>query len=817
MKKTLLICLVLLAVMLVFAACGESDAPAPVPGEIQAPTTTKAPGVNGTPDTTKTPGVNGTPDTTKTLGVNGTPNTTEAPHVHSFGEWATTKDATCTEDGVKERTCACGEKETQGISASGHNYTTEVTPPTCTEKGYTTYTCHCGDSYVGDYTDAQHKDENNDMVCDVCGHTDLAPGLYDSQNNLIATWDELVNTYGMKVDVDYTINTYKTAKSSPYYVLTKTSALQNNKYGKKLVIGNVDRIGNYAFADCESLGSVIIPDSVTSIGECMFLYCSGLTNVVLPDSVTSIAYGAFTGCSTLEKITIPDSVTLIGDRAFYYCEGLESITIPNGVTSIEALAFWNCTSLENITIPNSVTYIGANVVAGCVELNKVIYQGAKEQWNQILGEGKEALDRFVQFEDVTAEPEEPASVVPGLYNANDQLIATWDELVNTYGMRIDVDRVAVIDLDNPDKSSPYYVLGKNKALTNGQKLVIGDSERIGEFAFYACSTLKCITISDSVTSIGKGAFDYCKSLTSILADENNPYYSSDGVALYSKDKTMLVQVPVGAASFVIPNGVTVIGDYAFSDFFSVKKTQNLVYLTIPEGVTSIGDHAFSGCLMLTSVTIPDTVTYIGVGAFAGCDVLMNFLVDENNPNYRSDVGDSYSVLYSKDNTVLLRFSGVVSSFVIPDGVTVIEDFAFYTYLGYESLTSITIPDSVTSIGNYAFYNCTGLTSIKIPDGVTSIGEYAFIGCDSLESITIPNSVTSIGEYAFRACNNLTSVTIPNSVTSIGNYAFSYCTCLKSITFNGSTAEWGAISKGSNWNKNVPATEVVCTDGTVKLK
>lgn len=67
-----------------------------------------------------------------------------------------------------------------------------------------------------------------------------------------------------------------------------------------------------------------------------------------------------------------------------------------------------------------------------------------------------------------------------------------------------------------------------------------------------------------------------------------------------------------------------------------------------------------------------------------------------------------------------------------------------------------IPDSVTSIGDWAFSDCRGLTSVTIGSGVTSIGNYAFSRCIGLTSITIPDSMTSIGSFAFEDCNGLTS-------------------------------------------------------------
>ena len=70
--------------------------------------------------------------------------------------------------------------------------------------------------------------------------------------------------------------------------------------------------------------------------------------------------------------------------------------------------------------------------------------------------------------------------------------------------------------------------------------------------------------------------------------------------------------------------------------------------------------------------------------------------------------------------------------------------------------------------------------------------------------------------AFAVCAGLTSVTIGNGVTSIGGGAFMDCLNLVSIKFDGTIAQWEAISLESEWYTNIPATEVVCSDGTVKI-
>ena len=68
--------------------------------------------------------------------------------------------------------------------------------------------------------------------------------------------------------------------------------------------GSVKSIGDYAFAYCDSLTSVTIPDSVKSIGDGAFLYCDSLTSITIPDSVASIGGGAFEGCTSLERLTV---------------------------------------------------------------------------------------------------------------------------------------------------------------------------------------------------------------------------------------------------------------------------------------------------------------------------------------------------------------------------------------------------------------------------------------------------------------------------------------------------------------------------------
>ncbi|MDR1372996.1 MAG: leucine-rich repeat protein [Dysgonamonadaceae bacterium] len=328
------------------------------------------------------------------------------------------------------------------------------------------------------------------------------------------------------------------------------------------------------------------------------------------------------------------------------------------------------------------------------------------------------------------------------------------------------------------------------------------------------SSITTVIIEDGVTSIGDYAFSFCRSLATVTIP--------DGVTSIGDGA---FEACISLTSVTIPNGVTSIGEYAFSSCSS------LATVTIPDGVTSIGKYAFSYCISLTSVTIPESVTSIGHGAFYYCNRLTAINVDENNDYYTSANG----VLFNKEKTTLIQYPAgkTDADYTIPESVTGIVNYAFsmcsslaavnipnrvtsigdaaFSYCG--SLVSVTIGNSVTSIGDEAFHYCGSLASVTIPESVTSIGDEAFASCQNLESVIIGNRVTSIGDMAFDFCISLTSVTIPESVTSIGDGAFSYCGGLVSVTIGNSVtsigeyAFYGCSSLASVTNLNPEPQEI----------
>jgi hypothetical protein len=255
----------------------------------------------------------------------------------------------------------------------------------------------------------------------------------------------------------------------------------------------------------------------------------------------------------------------------------------------------------------------------------------------------------------------------------------------------------------------------------------GSVTSIGASAFSYCAKLTSVTIPASVTSIGDSAFYGCANLSAITVDAaNTAFFVQDGV-LYDKPTTRIVAVPRKLAGAVtIPNGITSIEDYAFSD------CAGLTSITIPNSVTSIGFDAFSGFAGLTSVTIPNGVTSIGSGAFSYCTKLTSVTI----PTSVTTIGDN-------------AFSGCagMTSLTIPVGLVPAGGSSIFPsgferiVSGYESLAVVLTGNG--GVGFLAFYNCAGLTSVTIGSGVTSIGYYAFEGCTGLTSVTFEGSGTAV--------------------------------------------------------------------------
>ena len=318
--------------------------------------------------------------------------------------------------------------------------------------------------------------------------------------------------------------------------------------------------------------SYTIPDTVTAIEMYAFGYCSVLTTVTIPDGVTSIEKNTFYCCSALTTVTIPDGVTSIGELAFYYCTALTTVAIPDSVTSIGYGAFHSCSSLITVTISNSVTSIANYAFYGCSALTDVYYGGTEE---------------------------ERANMTIGTYN-DPLLNATWH-----YGPIIPAG--LLYEIVDGEVTITGYTDELPAELTIPATIEGYPVTTIGNSAFCDCTSLKSVTLPDSITTIGDDAFSYSGIYSIVIpvgvtyiddsafhaleckfeVAADNPNYSAlDGI-LFNKDQTTIVACgKLYAAEYAIPDSVTTIGALAFFNAY-------IDSLIIPAGVTTIEGDAFA--------------------------------------------------------------------------------------------------------------------------------------------------------------------------------------------------------------------------------
>ncbi len=224
-------------------------------------------------------------------------------------------------------------------------------------------------------------------------------------------------------------------------------------------------------------------------------------------------------------------------------------------------------------------------------------------------------------------------------------------------------------------------------------------------------------------------------------------------------------------SLELPEGLTVIGEYAFNGLPNVTGTLKLPStvteirdcgfckcgfskVILPNSVTTLGYLAFGYNYNLTQINIPNKLKSIDDATFDGCDKLQTITATSSCKNFT--VVDN--VLFDKDKTTLIYYPGTKTQevYTVPKSVKEIRELGSNNYL-----KEIILPQGLVSIGEYAFSWNTNLEKINIPSTVTKIGEGAFYNCHSLKTLDIPASCTRIEKNAFLFTTVLEKVIIRN--------------------------------------------------------
>jgi hypothetical protein len=225
-------------------------------------------------------------------------------------------------------------------------------------------------------------------------------------------------------------------------------------------------------------------------------------------------------------------------------------------------------------------------------------------------------------------------------------------------------------------------------------------------------------------------------------------------------------------------------------------------VTIGKGVTNIGTDAFYGCDSLNEVYNRSTLnivagadTYGGVSKYAS--IVINSQEEQPPVNNESREPGLYQTgtnnrLYSWQELLDIGVVYVSSTPQYPKGMYIDPEIA------YEEFDSLS--------GDLVLPN----------DGsIETMGFEGFAGGENVTSVIMPDSVRFIQDGCLSGCK-VTKVVIGANVELIAEQAFAHCTSLTTLVFNGTVAQWNSITFERNWNLNLAATEVICTDGVVNI-
>lgn len=324
---------------------------------------------------------------------------------------------------------------------------------------------------------------------------------------------------------------------------------------------------------------------------------------------------------------------------------------------------------------------------------------------------------------------------------------------------------------------------------------------IGRSAFNNCTNITSLHIPSSVTSIEPLALRNLFSIEDITVDEGNQTFDSrnDCKAIIEKESKRLVR---GCINTVIPNEIEIIGDFAFSGCYMQS-------INLPDGLTTIGEGAFHACYYLSSIDFPNTLTSIGMNAFERCNRLSSITIPANVKTIGQYAFTHCSNLRvvtcncTTPPTIGTDCFGNIRKYpklFVPEGrVSVYQSWSSY----FKSIVEIG-DTSIYPGDTFTIENSDGVRITYMATNASTVETYGYYNSSTYETTTClssndPNAtisnvivpslvhfgekdytVTGLGEYSFNS-TGLTSITLPSTLTYIGESAFCWNDKLAEVT------------------------------------
>lgn len=256
--------------------------------------------------------------------------------------------------------------------------------------------------------------------------------------------------------------------------------------------------------DQDVKGDIVIPETVngypvTEIAPSAFAYCDKIESITVPDSVQVIGENAFSDCVRLKSIRLPKGLKWLNYGTFNYCPSLISVEIPDGTGGIGMGVFYGCSSLEKIVIPASVAYIDSHPFIGCDNLRSITVDERNQYYvseNGVLfNKDKTTLIKY-----------------PAQKNERSYFLPNSVKMIESYAFS----GCSWIDTVMLPDSLKTIGEGAFSGCAQLDYIIIPDSvTHISPTAFYDCLDLRTVTIPADLTELSYGLFQNCKELREV--------------------------------------------------------------------------------------------------------------------------------------------------------------------------------------------------------------------------------------------------------------------------------------------------------------
>lgn len=498
-----------------------------------------------------------------------------------------------------------------------------------------------------------------------------------------------------------------------------------------------------------------IPDSIETIQSNLFLNYNHIKKLILSSQLKSIGYGAFKNCN-IEELTLPDNLERIDLDAFRNNSKMSVIIINENshLRYIGQCAFYENINIKTFYIPQYFEFLGISAFGPYFRFSNISIHPLNINYtllNNILYDSlRWDLIHALDMNEIVVVHSETKDIWEYAFYKCSKLksIKLPDnlEFIGNSAFMMCINLISiVVTLSNSIYLLLYYrVYEIFRDCINLQEVILkGDLEQILNYEFYNCTSLRKITFSDSITTIGEYAFAYS----------------------------------------------------------GLESIDNFEFAKIPSTVNNLFDHAFFNCLNLKKIHINLSNDYNGENVFSLCTNLIaaNISCKNIGKYWFKDCINLVDVVLSNDIETIddyAFYNCSLSRIIFPSSLHDLGQYAF----SFTKLESITLSLFVSNFAKNAFENCYNIAIIHDIEAnhYKVINNTLFCYYDAVkyacqnESTSIEIESDSISEYAFANSVNLQRAILSN-VMRISNYAFYGCTRLSEIVISDYLYEVGYLS------------------------